>query len=137
MPLSDILACSDQHLEAILNAENPYKQGAWFLAKNIAMIELCKLGELLGVGSYDSLNKQFKLIGEPLPEGPWPQSIPRTLTDRLKQINDPEVEKVCVAWSEIEEFHGTAIANSLADYLKRLRDFLSANDGPYFLVNAL
>lgn len=137
MPLADILACPAEELEAILGDENPYDRGAWFMAKNIGMIELCQLGELLQVDSYDSLTGEFNLVGEPLPEGPWPQTVPTALSDKLAKLDDREIAAVCPKWSGIEEFDGATPADVLADYLRRLRAFLQANQGPYFLVNAL
>jgi hypothetical protein len=66
MPLSDLLACPADKVEAIIAKEEPYSAGSWFFAKGIGMIELCKLGELLNFGSYDELTSGFKLVGEPL-----------------------------------------------------------------------
>jgi hypothetical protein len=137
VPLSDILACSADRLEAILASKKPYATGSWFMAKNIGAIKLSKLGELLGVGSYESLDDGFQLVGEPLDEGPWPQTIPEALTERLGLISDSEIVSVCPNWSEFETFRGTVPADKLADYLKRLREFLRLNKGQYFLVNAL
>lgn len=137
MPLSDILSCPLEEVEACVTSEDPYSVGAWFMAKNIGMIELCQLGEMLGVDSYDALTDGFDLVGEPLDDGPWPQTIPASLTDKLQALTDAEITNASQQWVEIEEFDGMATVESLADYLNRLREFLAANQGPFFLVNSL
>jgi len=137
MPISDILACSEPDLPNIMAAENPWGHGTWFSAKNIGMIELSQLGEMLHVGTYDELSEQFNLIGEPKPDGPWPESTPPNLMTKLATLSELEINEVSVRWSEIEEFHGASKPEELASYLKTLRDFLQSNDGPYYLVNAL
>jgi hypothetical protein len=137
MPLTDVLACPEDQLEAIITHEECYQRGSWYLAKRAGAIELCKLGEALGIGSYDDLKRGFKLVGEPLPEGPWPETIHPRLVEKLTTITDDEIETVTREWCRIEEFHGVAKPEELAKYLKGLRSFLVANAGPFFLVNAL
>ena len=139
MPLSDIVSCPIEKLEEVITHEEPYGLGTWFFAKRVGMIELCKLGEILGVGSYDELTSEFNLVGEPLDDGPWPQTIPVGLISRLKIITDDEINAVVSSWAQIEEFKrfdGPGV-HSLSEYLKGLRAFLTTNAGPFFLVNAL
>ena len=57
MPLSDILCCPQDELAEAIAHEKPYGLGAWYLAKNISTIELAQLGEMLGVGKYDTLQR--------------------------------------------------------------------------------
>jgi hypothetical protein len=109
----------------------------WYLAKGVGAIELCKLGEILGISSFDELNEAFNLVGEPLDEGPWPQTIHEGLIAKLTTITDAEIESVVPTWASIEEFRNTTTAESLLAYLKGLREFFAANNGPFFLVNAL
>lgn len=137
MPLTDILACKMVDVEAAITSDEPYSIGTWCMAKGIGMIELCQLGEMLDVAPYDSLIDGFNLVGDPLPDGPWPQTIPDELVTKLATVTDEEISSVCPRWAEIEEFGGTVPAEGLADYLKELRTFLSENEGPYFLVIAL
>ncbi len=137
MPLSDILACPLGSLPEIVTSENPYQHAQWYLAKNIGAIELSKLGELLNIGSYDEINEGFELVGEPLPDGPWPETVPPRLIDAVKTLTAVEIARVAEPWSGIEEFHGTASADDLAKYLQSLQEFINEHSGPYFLVNAL
>lgn len=140
MPLSDILACEINQLEEIIIQEDPYSKGRWFKAKNIGMIELSKLGEMLEVGPYDSLSKGFKLVGEPLAQGPWPQTIPVALADKLSVLSEGEIIEVCENWSKIEEFGGYAAPDALKAYLLALKEFLVSSKSSInclFLVNAL
>jgi hypothetical protein len=137
MPLNDILNCAVEDLWSILDSDEPYDKQRWFLCKGIGMIELSKLGEMIGVDSYDNLMAGLELVGEPRDEGPWPQTIPDALTKRLATITDDEIVTVVPRWAEIEEFRGTATMESLTDYLKRLRSYLSERSGEFFLVNAL
>jgi len=136
MPLSDLLSCPEDELEAIITNEAPYSSGTWFLAKNIGMIQLCKLGELLGLGSYRDLKRGFGLVGEPLPDGPWPETTHPALIAKLRDVSDAEIQSVVNDWARTEELAGTSPEN-LADYLTRLRDFLKQQKNPIFLINAL
>ena len=117
MPLSDLLSCSENELEAIITKEDPYSSGTWFLAKNIGSIPLCNLGELLGVGSYDDLESRFELVGEPLPEGPWPETTPPALIAKLREISDAEIQSVVNDWARTDELAGVSSGN-----LSRLLD---------------
>jgi hypothetical protein len=137
MPLNDILNCSEGELWSILDSDEPYDKKRWFLCKGIGMIELSQLGEMLNVDSYDNLMAGLKLVGEPRDDGPWPQTIPAALTQRLAKITDDEVAAVVPRWVQLEEFRGAATTESLTDYLKRLRSYLSERSGEFFLVNAL
>lgn len=137
MPVSDLLVCAENELLAIVNnAEDPYGKGAWFMAKRISGVELSILGELLGVGTYAELQDGFDIVGEPLPEGPWPQRVPPALSQRLAALADTEIRTVCARWVASEEFAGWR-AESLETYLRDVRAFLQANPGPVFLVDAL
>lgn len=101
------------------------------------MIELSQLGEMLDVDSYDNLMAGLKLVGEPRDDGPWPQTIPEALIKRLATITDDEIAAVVPRWVESEQVRGTSTMDSLTDYLKRLRAFLSERSGEFFLVNGL
>ena len=136
MPLSDLLSCPEDELEAIITNEEPYSSGAWFQAKNIGTIQLCKLGELLGVGSYRDLKSGFGLVGEPLPDGPWPETIHPALIAKLREISDAQIQSVVNDWARTDELAGVSSEN-LADYLTGLRDFLRQQQNPIFLINAL
>lgn len=137
MPVNDILNCDAAELWAILDSDDPYDEERWLMCKGIGMIELSQLGEMLGVGSYDDLMDQFDLVGEPRDEGPWPQTIPDSLIQRLASITDDEIASVVPKWSTIEELRGSASADSLTDYLTRFRTYLMARSGDFFLINAL
>jgi hypothetical protein len=136
MPLSDIVACDQDQLLDIVTQEEAYSKGAWFYAKNIDMIVLSKLGEMLGVAAYDELMEGFELVGEPLDDGPWPHTLPEALLAKLAKITDAEIDEVVPRWAKIEEFHG-GWEEGLREYLSGLRTFLAANRGPYFLVLGL
>lgn len=138
MPLNDILNCSENELWSVLDSDAAYDdKEPWFFCKGIGMIELCQLGDMLNVDSYDNLMSGFDLVGEPRDEGPWPQTIPSALTTRLATISDDEIADVVPRWATIEEFRGTATVESLADYLTKLRTYLSGRSGDFFLINAL
>ncbi len=107
------------------------------MAKRIGEIELCQLGEMLGVASYDELTSGFNLIGEPRDEGPWPQSIPTALVDRLRTLTDDDIFGVVPKWAAIEEFRGGATTKSLAEYLQTLRNYFADRSCEFFMVNAL
>ncbi len=137
MPLNDILNCAVDDLWSILDSEEKYDGKSWFLYKGIGTIELSQLGELLEVDSYANMMAGLQLVGEPRDEGPWPLTIPAALTQRLATIADDEIAMVVPRWMESEQFRGTATMESLADYLKQLRSYLSERSGEFFLVNAL
>jgi hypothetical protein len=137
MPRTDILSCHPEELHLSITTPEPYTIGKWFMAKGAGTIELCKLGELLGVATYKELKKGFGLVGEPLPDGPWPETIHEGLLSALANVSDAKITEVTPLWTQIDEFRGLANAEDLARYLRNLRSFLSANSGPFFLVNSL
>lgn len=137
MPLSDILSSPEAQVHDCITSDEPYAVGDWYMAKNIGAIELSKLGEMLGVASYDALHGGFELQGEPLEEGPWPERIPTDLIKGLRALDDDKIEEVVPRWARIEEFRGSAAEDGLKRYLGELRAFLVKNDGPFFLVNGL
>src|SRR5687768_9482711 len=117
MPLADILCCPLDEVAEVITHEEAYGRGSWYLAKNISTIELSQLGEMLGVGSYDELMEGFELVGEPLDEGPWPQTIPDSLLTKLKTISDQEIKQVTPKWAKIEDFFDCD-PKDLAKYLR-------------------
>lgn len=137
MPLTDILCCDPTDLHSAITSEEPYALGTWHMATGVGAIELCKLGELLGIGTYAEIKSGFGLVGDPLPEGPWPERIHDGLLSALRTIEDSRIAEITPEWAEIEEFQGGADPNDLAQYLKDVRAFLAENDGAFFLVNAL
>lgn len=137
MPINDILNCAADEVESILDSDDADDHGRWFRWKGIGAIELSKLGELLDVDSYDELSEGFELVGEPRDEGPWPQTIPAALIERLAALTDAEIAAMVPKWVEMEEFEGSATVESLTEYLVRLRSYLSQRTGEFFLVNAL
>lgn len=137
MPRTDILSCLPEELHLAITTDEPYTIGKWFMAKGAGTIELCKLGELLGVATYKELKKGFRLVGEPPPDGPWPETIHEGLLSALANLSDVKITEVACLWTQIDEFRGLANAEDLARYLRNLRSFLSANSGPFFLVNSL
>lgn len=137
MPLTDILCCSPAELHAAITSEEPYAIGTWHMAKSVGTFELCKLGVILGIGTHDEIRSGFGLVGEPLPEGPWPERIHNGLLTALREIEDSRIAEITPQWAKIEEFCGAADPNDLAQYLKDVRAFLAENDGSFFLVNAL
>ncbi len=69
-------------------SEDPYSTGKWFEAKNINRIPLARLGEFLGVSTYDTLMKGF----EPPHLSPdylrSLESIPEVLQDKIRTLTD-------------------------------------------------
>lgn len=137
MPRTDILSCHPGELHRAITADEPYTTGKWFFSRSLGTIEVCKLGELLGIGPYKEIKRGFRLVGEPLPAGPWPEAIHEGLLSALVQISDSKIAEIAPQWAQIDAFRGTASTEDLAQHLKSLRAFLSTNDGPFFLVNAL
>lgn len=137
MPSNDILNCTENELWKILDSEDAYEGDRWFMCKGIGMIELCQLGEILGVASYDELTSQFDLIGEPRDEGPWPQTVPALLLAKFSDLTKDDIASVVPKWMSLEEFGGAATNESLTNYLMRLQEYLDGRSGEYFMVNAL
>ncbi|GAB5561288.1 MAG: hypothetical protein SynsKO_29350 [Synoicihabitans sp.] len=137
MPSSDILSAPEEQVVSICSDDECYSRGVWFQAKSISMIELSQLGEIIGADSYDDLSSGFNLVGEPLEEGPWPQTPPPSLSEKIENLSNEEIEAAAQSWSQIEEFGGHVTPSDLADYIKRLKEFFANTSGPYFLVNSL
>ncbi|WP_447527577.1 hypothetical protein [Vreelandella sp. TE19] len=127
MPISDVVFLEGNDPEEVVNSEDPYSYGKWFNAKNIDMIPLSQLGDILGVSSYKELMKGFQPVHPPEGEA-LILSFPQALQDKIKNLNDDEISEVIGRWSKIEEFHG-APEEPLRQYLAGLREFLNENSG--------
>ena len=127
MPISDIVFLEGNDAEEIISSEDPYSCGKWFHAKNIDMIPLSKLGEILGVATYKELMSSFQPIHPPEGEA-FILSFPRILQDKIKSLTDHDISDVVEQWSRIDEFHG-ALSAPLKDYLSGLCRFLNSNQG--------
>lgn len=127
MPISDIVFLEGNDAEEVACSEDPYSYGKWFHAKNIDMIPLSKLGELLSVSSYKELMSGFQPIHPPEGEA-FILSFPEVLQDKIKSLNDQDIMAITERWAKIDEFHG-ASEPPLRQYLTGLRDFLNSNSG--------
>jgi hypothetical protein len=128
MPISDVVFLEGNDPEKVINSEDPYLFGKWFHAKNIDMIPLSLLGELLGVSSCKELMKGFQPVHPPEGEA-FVLSFPKELQDRIRGLSDSDIAEAVVSWVKIEEFGGNAYEESLRHYLVGLRDFMSENSG--------
>lgn len=128
MPLSDIVFLEGNNPEDVANSPEPYSLGTWFHAKNIDLIPLSKLGELLSVATYKDLMSGFNPLFPPEGDG-FILSFPEVLQDKIRSLTDDEISEVVPRWAEIEEFGEFATTESLTTYLKSLREFLNANTG--------
>ena len=128
MPISDVVFLEGSDPEEVVNSEEPYSLGKWFRAKNIDMIPLSKLGEMLGVSTYQNLMKGFQPVHPPEGEA-FILSFPKELQDRIRGLDDQEIAAVVTQWSKIDEFGGDAPEEPLHNYLAGLRDFLNERSG--------
>jgi hypothetical protein len=128
MPLSDVVFLNGNSPEDVANSPEPYSLGTWFHAKNMDLIPLSKLGELLGVATYKDLVSGFRPLFPPEGDS-FVLSFPEELQDKIRSLTDDEISDVVSGWADIEEFGGFATTESLATYLKSLREFLNANSG--------
>jgi hypothetical protein len=128
MPLSDVVFLEGNDPEAVAYSPEPYSLGTWFHAKNIDLIPLSMLGELLGVATYKDLMSGFQPLFPPDGEC-FILSFPDALQDKIRTLTDDEIGEITPRWSEIDEFRGSSPAESLTAYLSSLRDFLNENDG--------
>ncbi len=111
-----------------MDSEVPYSVGVWFHAKNIDDIALSKLGDVLGIATYDDLMSGFNLLTEREGEA-WIFSFPESLQDKIRSLGDDEIAAVAPQWARIEEFRGSVPTDSLISYISTMRDFLKANEG--------
>lgn len=128
MPISDVVFLEGTDPGEVVNSEDPYSFGKWFGAKNIDMIPLSKLGEMLGVSTYKELMKGFQPVHPPEGEA-FMLSFPNELQDRIRGLDDQEIAAVVAQWSKIDEFGGNAPIEPLYKYLAGLRDFLNEHSG--------
>lgn len=128
MPISDVVFLEANDPDEVANSEDPYSYGKWFKAKNIDMIALSQLGEILGVSSYKEMMSGFQPIHPPEGEA-FILSFPEELQDKIRGITDQEIDSVLMPWSKIDEFGGTASIEVLKDYLVGLRSFLNGSAG--------
>lgn len=81
MPISDIVLLEGNNPDEVMSSEDPYEYGNWFSAKNIDMIPLSMLGDILGVSSYSELMKEFQPVVPPEGEA-FLLSFPEKLQDK-------------------------------------------------------
>lgn len=128
MPISDVVFLENNDPEEVVNSENPYSFGKWFSAKNIDMIPLSRLGELLGVSTYKELMKGFQPVHPPEGEA-FMLSFPKELQDKIRSLSDNDIAEIVMPWSKLDEFGGNAPEEPLRQYLVGLRTFLVGNSG--------
>ena len=134
--ISDLVFLNGSAPEDILDAEEGEEVGVWFRAKNIEMIALSKLGEKLGVEGYKELMSGFRPAVDPEGESVI-LTFPKSLQSKLACLTDSEIESVSKVWAGIDEFDGHASVDSLVNYLKAVREYLSGVDEPVYLLMAI
>ena len=117
--VEEIMSCFDSSI------------GLWYTAKNIDMIALAQLGEMLQVGDYESLSAGFDLVSEPNEQMLF--SFPSKLKAKLATLADNEISEVSEKWKNIEEFRGGMSSEACIKYLSEVRDFLNKSDEPVYL----
>ena len=127
MPISDVVLLEGTAPNELMNSDEPYQHGKWFMAKNIETIPLSKLGEILGVSTYSDLMKGFEPIVPPEGEA-FLLSFPEILQDRIKSLSDDEINTAVEKWVHIDEFGPNAPEEPFRVYLRELRDFLNGSN---------
>lgn len=132
MPISDVVFLEGHDAKEILYSEDTYEKGKWFLAKNIDLIPLSQLGEILGVASYVELMHNFRPILPPEGEQ-FLLTFPRNLQDKIRRLTNEEIVNAASEWSKIDDFGGWMTTDSLTDYLSSLKDFLNSSNKDAYL----
>lgn len=131
--ITDLVFLESNSIEEIMCSYDS-SIGLWYQAKNIDMIALSKLGEMLQVGDYKSLSRGFNLVSEPDEQMLF--TIPLDLQSKLSCLSDEEITKVSDNWQHIDEFRGGMTAISCVNYLTDVRAFLNKSSDPVYLKMA-
>jgi hypothetical protein len=129
--LTDLVFLNGLTINKLMASSN-YQLGLWYLAKNIDMIALSTLGEMLNVAPYKTLMDGFILASEPAEQMLF--SFPADLQAKLKTLSDTEIDSVINKWSQIEEFRNSMPAEACKKYLIDVRDFLNKSDESVYLA---
>jgi hypothetical protein len=129
--LTDLVFLNSLSIDELMASYN-YQIGLWYQAKNIDMIPLSFLGEMLNVASYETLMEGFIPVSEPAEKMLF--SFPIELQAKLKTITDSEINSVINNWSKIEEFRNSMSSEECKKYLIDVRNFLNKSDESVYLA---
>jgi hypothetical protein len=129
--LTDLVFLNDLSIDEIMSTHD-YEVGVWYSSRNIDMIPLSALGEMLNVADYNSLMAAFVMASEPAEKMLF--SFPEDLQSKLKSISNIEIDSVVNKWSKIEEFNNLMSSDTCKQYLTEVREFLNKSDASVYLV---
>ncbi|MDF1679442.1 MAG: hypothetical protein P1U45_02595 [Ponticaulis sp.] len=105
--ISDIYYIGDLDFADVYEMERddePMPSVDVFSAKNLSLIELCELGQVLGLGSFDEMMAGFKDAFVDEDAGCGALIIPEKLVRKIKSLSVYEIGSAAEAWSKFEQF---------------------------------
>jgi len=100
---------------------------------SIKPLDLAHLGEVLGLGSHDSILGEFSLLAGESQEAPWVVSLPPELVFALRNIGRGDWESVAARWGQVDEVGEEYTPNDLLRFLGRAAGFLEEAGDPVVL----
>jgi hypothetical protein len=102
-------------------------------ARSIGPIQLARLGELLGLGDFDTLIRGFSLLAGESQESPWVISIPEALIEAVASLGETERGEVAWRWVRADDMPDVLTPERLQTYLAGLPGLLDSAAGPFVL----
>lgn len=128
--ITDIYSIAEVTPDELRWAREPWKNFPCVRAHSNGPMELSRLGELLGVGSYEEVLAGFTFLAGESQESPWVVAIPEGLVERLTSVDGAAQQWAATRWAGAIDGHE---ARGLRIYLERLAEFLGDHEGPVAL----
>jgi hypothetical protein len=114
-------------------SNDPWTSSPHLRARRLGPIQLARLGEVLGVGSYDTVIQGFSLLAGESQESPWVIAFPEELASAVASLGSGEVEGIGTRWANAEGMPSEISPEELKTYLEALRSLLVGHAGPFVL----
>lgn len=114
-------------------SKHPWMSSPHLRARSLGPIQLARLGEVLGIGGYDTVIQGFSLLAGESQESPWVIAFPEELASAVASLGSGEVEGIGTRWAHAEDMPSEVSPEELKTYLEALRSLLVDHAGPFVL----
>ena len=128
--IADVYSVADVGADELRWAESPWQRWPCVRLQDLGPMELARLGEVLGVDTYDEVLAGFVFLAGESQESPWVVAVPDGLVQALVSAASDELRAMAEGWSTVIERDERA---SLRSRLERLSEFLTRHESPFGL----
>ena len=128
--IADVYSVADVGADELRWAESPWQRWPCVRLQDLGPMELARLGEVLGVDTYDEVLAGFAFLAGESQESPWVVAVPQGLVQALASAGSDELRQTADGWNSVLERDERA---SLEGRLERLAEFLTRHESPFGL----